>query len=221
MVEKYKGISVFAGVGERSREGHELLTDMQGSGVLARTVLVYGQMNEPPGARWRVAPAALTIAEYFRDRSIRMSCSDGQRLSLRSGGERVIGLTGKAAFASGLSADIGHRGGLAAGTDRFGCRCGHHRNQAVYVPADDFTDPAVTAISSHIDSTIMLSRTLAAQGIYPAIDPLVSSSVLLDPLVLGKSISSRRRTREALARFGTCRTSSHSSEWKNSARMTD
>jgi F-type H+-transporting ATPase subunit beta len=186
MVEKYQGISVFAGVGERSREGHELLTDMQGSGVLARTVLVYGQMNEPPGARWRVPLTALTIAEYFRDQKHQnvLLLMDNVFRFVQAGSElssQVASLQERIASVAGAAVTA---------------------IQAVYVPADDFTDPAVTAISSHIDSIIMLSRTLAAQGFYPAIDPLASSSVLLDPLVVGEAhYRIAERAREALARF--------------------
>src|SRR6202161_33495 len=182
MVEKYKGISVFAGVGERSREGHELLTDMQGSGVLARTVLVDGQMNEPPGARWRVPLTALTVAEYFRDERHQnvLLLLDNVFRFVQAGAE-VSGLLGR------LPSRVGYQPSLATEVaslqERIASVAGAAVTaiQAVYVPADDFTDPAVTAISSHMDSIIMLSRTLAAQGIYPAVDPLASSSVLLDP----------------------------------------
>ena len=203
MVEKYKGISVFAGVGERSREGHELLTDMQGSGVLARTVLVYGQMNEPPGARWRVPLTALTIAEYFRDQKHQnvLLLMDNVFRFVQAGSE-LSSLLGR------LPSRVGYQPTLATEVaslqERIASVAGAAVTaiQAVYVPADDFTDPAVTAISSHTDSIIMLSRTLAAQGFYPAIDPLASSSVLLDPLVVGQEhYRLAERAREALARF--------------------
>ena len=202
-VEKYKGISVFAGVGERSREGHELLTDMQGSGVLARTVLVYGQMNEPPGARWRVPLTALTIAEYFRDRKHQnvLLLMDNVFRFVQAGSE-LSSLLGR------LPSRVGYQPTLATEVasleERIASVAGAAVTaiQAVYVPADDFTDPAVTAISAHIDSIIMLSRKLAAQGFYPAIDPLASSSVLLDPLVVGEEhYRIAERAREALARF--------------------
>src|ERR1700677_4969490 len=203
MVEKYKGISVFAGVGERSREGHELLTDMQGSGVLAHTVLVYGQMNEPPGARWRVPLTALTIAEYFRDqkhqnRVLRM---DNVFRCVQAGAEL-------SSLLDRLPSRVGYQPTLATEValleERIASVAGASVTaiQAVYVPADDFTDPAVTAISSHMDSIIMLSRDLAAQAFYPAIDPLTSSSVLLDPLVVGaEHYALAERAREALARL--------------------
>jgi F-type H+-transporting ATPase subunit beta len=203
MVEKYKGISVFAGVGERSREGHELLTDMQESGVLARTVLVYGQMNEPPGARWRVPLTALTIAEYFRDQKHQnvLLLMDNVFRFVQAGSE-LSSLLGR------LPSRVGYQPTLATEVaslqERIASVAGAAVTaiQAVYVPADDFTDPAVTAISAHTDSVIMLSRTLAAQGFYPAIDPLASSSVLLDPLVVGEEhYRLAERCREALARF--------------------
>jgi F-type H+/Na+-transporting ATPase subunit beta len=203
MVEKYKGISVFAGVGERSREGHELLTDMQSSGVLARTVLVYGQMNEPPGARWRVPLTALTIAEYFRDQKHQnvLLLMDNVFRFVQAGSE-LSSLLGR------LPSRVGYQPTLATEVaslqERIASVAGAAVTaiQAVYVPADDFTDPAVTTISSHMDSIIMLSRTLAAEGFYPAIDPLASSSMLLDPLVVGEEhYRLAERAREALARF--------------------
>ena len=203
MVENYNGISVFAGIGERSREGHELLTDMQKSGVLARTVLVYGQMNEPPGARWRVPLTALTVAEFFRDQKHQnvLLLMDNVFRFVQAGSE-LSSLLGR------LPSRVGYQPTLATEVaslqERIASVAGSSVTaiQAVYVPADDFTDPAVTAISSHIDSVIMLSRTLAAQGFYPAIDPLASSSVLLDPLVVGEEhYRLAERARETLARF--------------------
>jgi F-type H+/Na+-transporting ATPase subunit beta len=203
MVAKYDGISVFAGVGERSREGHELLTDMQGSGVLERTVLVYGQMNEPPGARWRVPLTALTIAEHFRDEKHQnvLLLMDNVFRFVQAGSElsNLLGrLPSRVGYQSTLATEV------AALQERIASVPGASVTaiQAVYVPADDFTDPAVTAISSHMDSTIMLSRKLAAEAFYPAIDPLASSSVLLDPLVVGVvHYELAERAREALARF--------------------
>ena len=203
MVEKYQGISVFAGVGERSREGHELLTDMQGSGVLARTVLVYGQMNEPPGARWRVPMTALTIAEYFRDQKHQnvLLLMDNVFRFVQAGSE-VSSLLGRLPSRVGYQPTLASE--VAALQERIASVAGASVTaiQAVYVPADDFTDPAVTAISSHTDSVIMLSRALAAEGFYPAVDPLASSSVLLDPLVVGQAhYDLAGRAREVLSRF--------------------
>ncbi|MCB8839879.1 F0F1 ATP synthase subunit beta [Aurantimonas sp. VKM B-3413] len=203
MVEKYQGISVFAGIGERSREGHELLTEMQRSGVLPRTVLVYGQMNEPPGARWRVPMTALTIAEDFRDEKHQnvLLLMDNVFRFLQAGSE-VSGLLGR------LPSRVGYQPTLASEVaslqERIASASGAAVTaiQAVYVPADDFTDPAVTAISSHMDSTIVLSRQLAAEGFYPAVDPLASASVLLDPEIVGEEhYALAERARQALARF--------------------
>jgi F-type H+-transporting ATPase subunit beta len=203
MVEKYQGISVFAGVGERSREGHELLTEMQQSGVLARTVLIYGQMNEPPGARWRVPLTALTVAEHFRDQQHRnvLLLMDNVFRFVQAGSE-VSSLLGR------LPSRVGYQPTLASEVaslqERIASVAGAAVTaiQAVYVPADDFTDPAVTAISSHTDSIIMLSRALAAEGFYPAVDPLASSSALLDPIVVGEEhYLIAERAREVLARF--------------------
>lgn len=203
MVEKYKGISVFAGVGERSREGHELLTEMQTSGVLERTVLVYGQMNEPPGARWRAPLTALTISEYFRDQKHKdvLLLMDNVFRFVQAGAE-VSSLLGR------LPSRVGYQPTLAtevAGLqERIASVAGSAVTaiQAVYVPADDFTDPAVTTISSHMDCVIVLSRAQASEGFYPAIDPLASSSMLLDPLVVGEDhYQIAQAVRQALARF--------------------
>ncbi|MFT4620462.1 MAG: F-type H+-transporting ATPase subunit beta [Polaromonas sp.] len=203
MVEKYDGISVFAGVGERSREGHELLSEMQSSGVLERTVLVYGQMNEPPGARWRAPLTALTISEHFRDHQHRnvLLLMDNVFRFVQAGAE-VSSLLGR------LPSRVGYQPTLAtevAGLqERIASVAGSAVTaiQAVYVPADDFTDPAVTTISSHMDCVIVLSRAQAAEGFYPAIDPLASSSMLLDPLVVGEAhYKTAEAVRQALARF--------------------
>jgi F-type H+-transporting ATPase subunit beta len=186
MAEQYGGISVFAGVGERSREGHEMLSDMRGSGVLPRAVLVYGQMNEPPGARWRVPLTALTIAEHFRDerRQNVLLLMDNVFRFVQAGAE-VSGLLGR------MPSRVGYQPTLASEVAALQERIVSVGDvavtaiEAVYVPADDFTDPAVTTIASHVDSMVVLSRSLAAEGMYPAIDPIASSSILLDPLVVG------------------------------------
>ncbi len=203
MVEKYQGISVFAGIGERSREGHELLTEMKSSGVLERSVLVYGQMNEPPGARWRAPLTALTMAEYFRDQQHRnvLLLMDNVFRFVQAGAE-VSSLLGR------LPSRVGYQPTLASEVaslqERIASVAGSAVTaiQAVYVPADDFTDPAVTTISSHMDCVIMLSRNMAAEGFYPAIDPLESSSMLLDPLVVGEThYQVADEVRRTLARF--------------------
>src|SRR5271166_4370353 len=203
MVERYKGISVFAGVGERSREGHEMLLDMHDSGVLERTVLVYGQMNEPPGARWRVPLTALTISEYFRDerRQNVLLLMDNVFRFVQAGSE-VSGLLGRlpsrvgyqptlASEVSALQERIVSVGGVAVTAI-----------QAVYVPADDFTDPAVTTIAAHVDSMVVLSRAMAAEGMYPAVDPIASASILLDPLVVGdEHVAVATETRRAIEHY--------------------
>jgi F-type H+/Na+-transporting ATPase subunit beta len=203
MVERYQGISVFAGIGERSREGHELWSDMQESHVLGRTALVFGQMNEPPGARWRVGLTALTIAEYFRDakRQNVLLLIDNVFRFVQAGSE-VSGLLGRLPSRVGYQPTLATE--VAALQERIASVAGAAITaiEAVYVPADDFTDPAVTAISSHVDSNIVLSRTMAAEGMYPAIDPLASGSVQLDPLVVGpEHFSLAGRVREAIAHY--------------------
>ena len=203
MAARYQGVSVFAGIGERSREGHELLNDMRGSGVIDRSVLVFGQMNEPPGARWRVGLTALTIAEYFRDEQHRnvLLLMDNVFRFVQAGSE-VSGLLGR------LPSRVGYQPTLASEVAALQERIASVEGasvtaiEAVYVPADDFTDPAVTAISAHLDSNVLLSRAMAAEGMYPAIDPLGSSSVLLDPLVVGEAhYALAQRTRATIAHY--------------------
>ncbi|MDE2455571.1 MAG: F0F1 ATP synthase subunit beta, partial [Burkholderiales bacterium] len=203
MAEGYRGLSVFAGVGERSREGHELLLDMRESGMLANSVLVFGQMNEPSGARWRTPLAALTIAEYFRDEQQRnvLLLMDNVFRFVQAGAE-VSGLLGRLPSRVGYQPTLASE--VAAVQERIAC--GEHASvtaiEAVYVPADDFTDPAVTAIAAHLDSRIMLSRALAAEGMYPAVDPLASQSMLLDPAVVGAAhCATAREVRETIARL--------------------
>lgn len=187
IAERYKGTSVFAGVGERSREGHELWLDLRNSGVIDRTVLVFGQMNEPPGARWRVALSALTIAEHFRDEMQRdvLLLIDNVFRFVQAGSE-VSGLLGR------LPSRVGYQPTLATEIAELEERIASVRGaavtsiQAVYVPADDFTDPAVAETFTHLDSSIVLSRDMASEGLYPAVDPLASSSTLSDPAVVGQ-----------------------------------
>lgn len=187
MVSGYDGISVFAGVGERSREGHEMLGEMRDSGVLDQTVLVYGQMNEPPGARWRVPLTALSIAEHFRDEEAKnvLLLIDNVFRFVQAGSE-VSGLLGRMPSRVGyqptLETEVADLQERIASVGKASVTA----IEAVYVPADDFTDPAVAAISAHVDSTVVLSRQLASEGIYPAIDPISTTSVLLDPAVVGE-----------------------------------
>lgn len=187
-VESYSGISVFAGIGERTREGHELWLDLKHSGVLAHTALVFGQMNEPPGARWRVGMTALTIAEHFRDEMRRdvLLLIDNVFRFAQAGGE-VSGLLGRMPSRLGYQPTLGSE--IADLEERITSVEGAAITsiQAVYVPADDFTDPAVAETFTHLDSSIVLSRDMASQGLYPAVDPLASSSILLDPLVVGEA----------------------------------
>ena len=202
-VEKYSGISVFAGIGERSREGHELLAELRESGVLSRTALVFGQMNEPPGARWRVGMTALTIAEYFRDVMKRdvLLLMDNVFRFVQAGSE-VSGMLGR------LPSRVGYQPTLATEIaeleERIASVAGASVTaiQAVYVPADDFTDPAVVETFRHLDSSIVLSREMAAEGLYPAIDPLASTSALLDPRVVGEEhYAAAEEVRRTIARY--------------------
>jgi F-type H+-transporting ATPase subunit beta len=202
-VEKYAGISVFAGIGERSREGHELLSELRESGVLPRTALVFGQMNEPPGARWRVGMTALTVAEYFRDvmgRDVLLLMDNVFRFV--QAGSEVSGMLGRLPSRVGYQPTLATE--LAELEERIASVAGASVTaiQAVYVPADDFTDPAVVETFRHLDSSIVLSRDMAAAGLYPAIDPLGSTSVLLDPRVVGaEHYSIAEEVRRTIARY--------------------
>lgn len=183
----HAGISVFAGVGERTREGNDLWHEMQQTGVLANAILVFGQMSDPPGSRFRVALAALTMAEYFRDvRSSEVMFLVDNIFRYVQAGSEVSGLLGR------LPSEVGYQPTLAddLGTleERIASVAAASITsvQAVYVPADDMTDPAVAQTFTHLDASIVLSRGLAARGLYPAIDPLASTSRLLDPARLGE-----------------------------------
>lgn len=187
IAQEHGGVSVFAGVGERSREGNDLYHEMKGSGVLDKTVMVFGQMNEPPGSRMRVALTALTMAEHFRDEK-------GQDVLLfvdnifrfTQAGAEVSALLGRIPSAVGyqptLASEMGELQERITSTKKGSITS----VQAVYVPADDLTDPAPATTFTHLDSTVVLSRALTELGIYPAVDPLDSSSTILDPLVVGQ-----------------------------------
>lgn len=187
IASEHHGISVFAGVGERSREGNDLYHEMKESGVLSNTALVFGQMNEPPGARMRVALSALTMAEHFRDeerQDVLLFIDNIFRFT--QAGSEVSALLGR------LPSAVGYQPTLATEMGELQERITSTSDgsitsvQAVYVPADDFTDPAPATTFSHLDAKTLLDRNTAALGIYPAVDPLESSSSLLDPDVIGE-----------------------------------
>ena len=187
IAQEHGGYSMFAGVGERSREGNDLYREMKESGVLEKTALVFGQMNEPPGARARVALTALSMAEYFRD-------EEGKDLLLfidnifrfTQAGSEVSALLGRMPSAVGyqptLATEMGALQERITSTEKGSITS----VQAVYVPADDLTDPAPATTFAHLDSTVVLNRSLSELGIYPAVDPLDSNSTMLDPLVVGE-----------------------------------
>ncbi|OHA49226.1 MAG: F0F1 ATP synthase subunit beta [Candidatus Terrybacteria bacterium RIFCSPLOWO2_01_FULL_58_14] len=186
IAKEHGGVSVFGGVGERTREGNDLYHEMRESGVLKKTALVFGQMNEPPGSRLRVGLTALTLAEHFRD-------TEGQDVLLfidnifrfTQAGAEVSALLGRVPSAVGyqptLATEMGELQERITSTDKGSLTS----VQAVYVPADDITDPAPATTFAHLDSTVVLSRQLAELGIYPAVDPLDSSSTVLDPAIVG------------------------------------
>jgi len=183
----HKGVSVFAGVGERSREGNDIYLEMQETGVLKNTVLVFGQMNESPGIRFRVASTALAVAEHFRDeekKDILVFIDNVFRFILA--GSEVSALLGRipsqAGYQPTLSSELGKLQERITSTDDGSITS----IQAIYVPADDLTDPAIVAVFSHLDSSLVLSRQIASLGIYPAVDPLESSSSILNPRVVGE-----------------------------------
>ena len=187
IAKEHGGLSVFTGVGERTREGNDLYNEMTESGVLANTTLVYGQMNEPPGARMRVALSGLTMAEYFRD-------DEGQDVLLfidnifrfTQAGSEVSALLGRMPSAVGYQPTLANEMGALQERITSTKKGSITSIQAVYVPADDLTDPAPATTFAHLDATTVLSRSIASQGIYPAVDPLESSSRILSPEILGE-----------------------------------
>lgn len=198
-----KGYSVFAGVGERTREGNELWIEMKNSGVLEKTALVFGQMNEPPGARMRVALTALTMAEYFRDEKGQdvLLFIDNIFRYIQAGSE-VSALLGRIPSAVGyqptLSVDVGMLQERITSTKKGSITS----VQAIYVPADDLTDPAPATTFAHLDATTVLSRQVAELGLYPAVDPLDSTSRILDPKIVGeKHYAVARGVQEILQRY--------------------
>ena len=184
---EHGGYSIFTGVGERSREGNDLWTEMKESGVLEKTALVFGQMNEPPGARMRVAETGLTMAEYFRDekhQNVLLFIDNIFRFT--QAGSEVSALLGR------MPSAVGYQPTLATEMGELQERIASTKNgsvtsvQAVYVPADDLTDPAPATTFAHLDATTVLSRSIVELGIYPAVDPLESTSRILDPRIVGE-----------------------------------
>ena len=203
IAKEHGGYSVFAGVGERTREGNDLYTEMKDAGVLDKLAMVFGQMNEPPGARFRVALSALSIAEYFRDeknQDVLLFIDNIFRFA--QAGSEVSALLGRTPPA------VGYQPTLASAMGELQERLTSTKKgsitslQAIYVPADDYTDPAPVATFAHLDSTISLERSLTEQGIYPAVDPLTSTSRALDPAVVGqKHYDVARRVQQVLQRY--------------------
>jgi F-type H+-transporting ATPase subunit beta len=198
----HQGNSVFAGIGERTREGTQMYREMIESGVLKDTVLVYGQMNEPPGVRLRVGLAALTMAEYFRDqgRDVLLFIDNIFRFSMS--GSEVSALLGR------MPSAVGYQPTLATEMGELQERITSTRTgsitsmQAVYVPADDYSDPAPVATFTHLDATIALERAIADKGLYPAVDPLASTSRILDPQIVGEDhYSVARDVQQVLQRY--------------------
>ena len=187
IAKQHGGISVFTGVGERTREGNDLYNEMKQSGVLSNTALVYGQMNEPPGARMRVGLSGLTMAEYFRD-------TEGQDVLLfidnifrfTQAGSEVSALLGRMPSAVGYQPTLATEMGALQERITSTKKGSITSIQAVYVPADDLTDPAPATTFAHLDATTVLARNIASQGIYPAVDPLESTSRILSPEIVGK-----------------------------------
>jgi len=187
IAKEHGGLSVFTGVGERTREGNDLYYEMKESGVLSKTSLIYGQMNEPPGARMRVALSGLTVAENFRD-------EEGQDVLLfidnifrfTQAGSEVSALLGRMPSAVGYQPTLANEMGILQERITSTKRGSITSVQAVYVPADDLTDPAPATTFAHLDATTVLSRSIASQGIYPAVDPLESTSRILSPEIVGE-----------------------------------
>ncbi|OGD13211.1 MAG: F0F1 ATP synthase subunit beta [Candidatus Aminicenantes bacterium RBG_16_66_30] len=200
---KHGGYSVFAGVGERTREGNDLWLEMKGSGVISKTALIYGQMTEPPGARLRVGLTALSVAEYFRDemgQDILLFIDNIFRFT--QAGSEVSALLGR------MPSAVGYQPNLATELGELEERITSTKKgsitsvQAIYVPADDFTDPAPATTFSHLDATTNLSRALTDIGIYPAVDPLASFSRILDPVIVGEEhYAVARKVKEILQRY--------------------
>ena len=203
VAEQFGGVSVFAGVGERTREGNDLFLEMKESGVLEKTALVFGQMDEPPGTRLRVALSALTMAEYFRDvqnQDVLLFIDNIFRFT--QAGSEVSTLLGRMPSAVGYQPTLADEMGELQ--ERITSTRGHSITslQAIYVPADDITDPAPHTTFTHLDATTVLSRPISELGIYPAVDPLDSTSRILDPQYVGQEhYDVARRVQQILQRY--------------------
>ena len=200
---EHGGISVFAGVGERSREGNDLYHEMTDTGVIDKTVMVFGQMNEPPGVRLRVGLTALTMAEYFRDeegRDVLLFIDNIFRFTLA--GAEVSALLGRMPSAVGYQPTLATEMGQLQERITSTTRGSVTSMQAIYVPADDYTDPAVVTTFGHLDAIISLDRSIAEQALFPAVDPLASSSRILDPEIVGEEhYSVARGVQSVLQRY--------------------
>jgi F-type H+/Na+-transporting ATPase subunit beta len=200
---EHGGYSVFSGVGERTREGNDLYEEMKQSGVIDKTAMVFGQMNEPPGARQRVGLTALTMAEYFRDdqgKDVLLFIDNIFRFS--QAGSEVSALLGRIPSAVGYQPTLATEMGALQERITSTKKGSITSVQAVYVPADDYTDPAPAATFAHLDSTIALERSLSEQGLFPAVDPLASSSRALDPTLVGEEhYEVARRVQQILQRY--------------------
>jgi len=203
VAKQHGGYSAFAGVGERTREGNDLWLEMKESGVINRTALIYGQMNEPPGARLRVGLSALTVAEYFRDtmgQDVLLFVDNIFRFT--QAGSEVSALLGRMPSAVGYQPTLGTEMGALQERITSTKKGSITSVQAIYVPADDLTDPAPATAFAHLDATTVLSRQIAELGIYPAVDPLDSTSRILDPRIIGEEhYSVARRVQAVLQRY--------------------
>ena len=212
LAKEHGGLSAFCGVGERSREGNDLWLEMKESGVIDKTMLVFGQMNEPPGARMRVALSGLTMAEYFREQGQDVLLFIDNIFRFVQAGSEVSALLGR------MPSQVGYQPTLESEMGQLQERITSTRQgsvtsvQAIYVPADDLTDPAPASVFAHLNATTVLSRSISEKGIYPAVDPLDSTSTILKPDILGEEhYASPTRSSRSSSATRSCRTSSRSS----------
>ena len=221
LAQEHGGLSAFCGVGERSREGNDLWLEMKESGVIDKTMLVFGQMNEPPGARMRVALSGLTMAEYFREQGQDVLLFIDNIFRFVQAGSEVSALLGR------MPSQVGYQPTLETEMGQLQERITSTREgsvtsiQAIYVPADDLTDPAPASVFAHLNATTTLSRAISEKGIYPAVDPLDSTSTILKPEIVGEEhYASPPRSRRPCSATASCRTSSPSSASTSSPTRT-